>query len=269
MTFLRVDTVSLFGPLRRALVELLRTTDGDGWNRPTVCPGWTVHDLALHLLGVEVGNVSRRRDRHVLPLAGSTVPGKSSLAAHNEGWVDATRGVSPRLLVTLLDGVSAAFDAYVSTVDLEPVTATVSWAGGGPVPVWLDIAREYTERWVHQQQLREALQRPGMTEAEYVGPVIGAFVHAIPMALAGTAADDGAAISFEVDGAGGGRWHVLNDEGVWDLRPGAHDRPNAVVRTDAVNAWRRFTRHPLATPPVVEGDQALGRAAGAAVAILL
>ena len=85
MTFLRVDTVSLFGPLRRALVELLRATDHDGWNRPTVCPGWTVHDVALHLLGVEVGNVSRRRDGHIVPLPDGAVPGKSSLAVFNEG----------------------------------------------------------------------------------------------------------------------------------------------------------------------------------------
>jgi hypothetical protein len=39
-------------------------------------------------------------------------------------------------------------------------TAQVSWAGTSPVPVWLDQARELSERWIHRQQLLQALGRP-------------------------------------------------------------------------------------------------------------
>jgi hypothetical protein len=38
----------------------------------------------------------------------------------------------------------------------EPVT----WAGPEPAPIWLDIAREYTERWLHQAQVRDATRNP-------------------------------------------------------------------------------------------------------------
>lgn len=37
----------------------------------------------------------------------------------------------------------------------------VSWASDGPVPLWFDMARELTERWVHQMQIREAVGRVG------------------------------------------------------------------------------------------------------------
>jgi hypothetical protein len=47
---------------------------------------------------------------------------------------------------------------------------------------WLDIAREYTERWVHQQQICEAVNKPGLTEATMTQPVIVAFVYSTPMA---------------------------------------------------------------------------------------
>jgi uncharacterized protein (TIGR03083 family) len=51
----------LFPELLDALLRLLGSLSTDAWQRPTVCPGWCVHDVALHLLGVEVGNLSRRR----------------------------------------------------------------------------------------------------------------------------------------------------------------------------------------------------------------
>ena len=49
--------------LRGELAALLASLPTGDWARPTACPGWSVHDLAAHLLGVELGNVSVRRDR--------------------------------------------------------------------------------------------------------------------------------------------------------------------------------------------------------------
>jgi uncharacterized protein (TIGR03083 family) len=62
MALLRLDTRPLVSELRAELAVLLAgLSDGD-WARPTACPGWPVHAVATHLLGVEVGNVSVRRD---------------------------------------------------------------------------------------------------------------------------------------------------------------------------------------------------------------
>jgi uncharacterized protein (TIGR03083 family) len=63
MALLRVDARALVPRLRAELAALLTGLTGGDWGRPTACPGWSVHDVAAHLLGVELGNVSVRRDR--------------------------------------------------------------------------------------------------------------------------------------------------------------------------------------------------------------
>jgi uncharacterized protein (TIGR03083 family) len=57
-----VLTVHLFPEERRLLLELLGTLAEEEWDAPTVCPGWSVKDIALHLLGDDLGRLSRGRD---------------------------------------------------------------------------------------------------------------------------------------------------------------------------------------------------------------
>jgi hypothetical protein len=45
-------------------------------------------------------------------------------------------------------------------LDLDALGEPVSWAGPDPAPLWLDCARDFTEYWVHQQQIRDATGRP-------------------------------------------------------------------------------------------------------------
>ena len=59
--------VDLFPEILDALLSLLGGLSADAWQRPSACPGWSVKDVALHLLGVEVGNLSRRRDAVLIP----------------------------------------------------------------------------------------------------------------------------------------------------------------------------------------------------------
>jgi hypothetical protein len=51
-------------------------------------------------------------------------------------------------------------DAYFASLDLDSLGGPVSWAGPEAAPVWFGVAREYTERRHHQQQIRDATGRP-------------------------------------------------------------------------------------------------------------
>ena len=171
MAYLRVDAAPLLPELRAGLVEVLRDLGAADWSRPTACPGWTVADVAAHLLGVELGNVSRRRDDHRIdPPPDADVP--RWLDALNESWVSAARRLSPRVLNDLIEAAGGWFEAYVSGVDLDASGAPVWWAGPDPAPVWLDVAREYTERWVHQQQIRDATGDPTLATSALGGRAI-------------------------------------------------------------------------------------------------
>jgi hypothetical protein len=53
------------------------------------------------------------------------------------------------------------FEEHLAPLDLDATGGPVEWAtGSDPAPVWLDVAREYMERYVHQQQIRDATGRP-------------------------------------------------------------------------------------------------------------
>ena len=57
-----IIVIDLFPEILKELLDLLSGLSAEDWDRPTLCSSWSVKDVALHLLGVEVGNLSWRRD---------------------------------------------------------------------------------------------------------------------------------------------------------------------------------------------------------------
>lgn len=98
-----VDVVDLFEPMLNRLLELLRQLSEEEWYRATPCEGWTVKDVALHLLGGDVGQLSLGRDKDSSYTLPPGVDFVSRINAQNALWVEATRKISPRLLCDLLD----------------------------------------------------------------------------------------------------------------------------------------------------------------------
>src|SRR5438445_8929800 len=72
---------------------------------------------------------------------------------------------------------------FFDSLNLLALATPVSWAGPAPAPVWLDVAREYTERWHHQQHIRDAIGQPGQTDHRFLHPVLATFAYALPVAL--------------------------------------------------------------------------------------
>ncbi len=182
-----VLVVDLFPLERRALLHLLAQLDEEEWQRPTVCAGWTVKDVVLHLLGDDIGFLSSKRDAFdSLTIAGNP-PDLSIwdnlvafLNERNTLWVEATRRMSHQLACTFLALTGAELYQYLKSLDPFALGDTVSWASPNAAPVWLDIAREYTERWLHQQHIRDAVNRPGLKEPQFLAPILDTFVHALP-----------------------------------------------------------------------------------------
>jgi hypothetical protein len=56
----------------------------------------------------------------------------------------------------------------------------VWWAGVEAAPVWLDVARDYSEDWIHQQQIRDAVRRPGLSSPEFFDPLLDTLMRALP-----------------------------------------------------------------------------------------
>ncbi len=77
--------VDRFADVLDALLALLTELTPAEWEAPTACLPWSVKDLALHLLGGDIGILSRGRDRYTT--AGGAVTDWISLVALvNEQW---------------------------------------------------------------------------------------------------------------------------------------------------------------------------------------
>jgi uncharacterized protein (TIGR03083 family) len=268
MALQRVDARPLFSLLRAELAGLLTSLSDGDWGRATACPGWDVHGVAAHLLGVELGNVSVRRDGWGL----GPSPGENLdvwLNAFNEQWVDAARRISPALLTELLLLCSLRFEEHVATLDLDAVGGPVPWAtGADPAPVWLDVAREYMERYVHQRQIREATGRPPLG-ADFTGPVLATAAHALPRALDPVTRPAGTLVTFTASGAGGGSWHVVRTPDGWELAPAHPGHPAACEAWTTVDgAVKLYVRDPGAPALTWQGDSELAHALAGVKAVL-
>lgn len=268
-----IIVIDRFPEILAGLLDLLESLDADEWRRPTACAGWSVKDVALHLLGGDIGILSRSRDRHVL---GANVSGWEDLVALinnlNAEWVQVARRVSARLLCDLLRFTGPQVNDYFRTLDPHALGGPVSWAGPDPAPIWLDLAREYTERWHHQQHIRDAVGRPGFMDPRYLGPALAAFVYGLPRAYRDVVASDGTIVALTINGPAGGAWSMLRERDKWMLYGSADRAPAAELIIDQDLAWRLCTRGVSAADAgaaaIVKGDAALARQALEIVALI-
>jgi|ERR1041384_532338 uncharacterized protein (TIGR03083 family) len=253
----------LFPPVLDSLLDLMSGLSDDDWNKPTACARWSVKDIASHLLGGEVGILSRQRDGY--KYSGDPFIAWEDLVVLinnlNDIWVRATSRISPRVLCELMKLTGEQVCDYFKSLDPYAMGNPVDWAGPEPAPVWLDLAREYTERWHHQQQIREAVGRPGLKQPHFFAPVLDAFVRALPHTYSTVEAKDGTLVALTITGDSGGQWFLLRENTEWSLYIEATRAADAEVVLDQDIAWRLFTKgirkNEVLSKVTLVGDQAL------------
>jgi hypothetical protein len=226
--------------------------------------------VALHILGDDVGNLSGGRDGYTdqRAMRGLDLSRWDQLLAfinrRNDEWVRATRRISPRLLCELLTLTGRAFSEYVAQLDPDALGVPVSWAGPGPAPMWLHVAREYTERWLHQQHIRDAVAQPGLKERRWFAPVLDTFARALPHTLRAVTAPPGTCLRLVIVGEAGDTWRAVRVDDAWQLTEESIVSPDATAILDQETAWRLFTRglrkDAAAQRARFEGETALARA---------
>ncbi|GHO88808.1 maleylpyruvate isomerase family mycothiol-dependent enzyme [Dictyobacter formicarum] len=267
-----IIVVDLFEPLLDRLLLLLRQLSAVEWQRPTPCEGWSVKDIALHLLGDEMGQLSRGRDKDT---SYSLKPGPdlvSRINEHNALWVEATRRISTPLLCELLDSTGHEVVKYFKSRPLMEMGGPVSWAGPEPAPIWLDVAREYTERWHHQQHIREALQQPGLTEAAFLTPVLDTFMRALPYTFRAIEAPEHTVIQLSITGEAGRSWFLMRNHSAWSLFTDTAFEPAAIITIDQQTTWclltKGLTREQALARASTQGNTALALPFFSAVSII-
>jgi len=127
---------------------------------------------------------------------------------------------------------------------------------------WFDTARELTERWHHQQQIRLATNRPGIMTPDLYHPVLDCFVRGLPHAYRQVDAPVGTLVLLEISGECGGRWVLVRESPGWGLRERFEGRFASRVRMPQELAWRVFTkgvdRDSARAQVEIEGNRDLG-----------
>src|SRR5712671_4200833 len=255
-------TAHLFPKIESMLIELLRSLTREEWDAQTISPKWKVKDVASHLLDTQLRKLSIARDGYVPP-----APPITSLAALidrlNEEGVMVYRRLSPPVLVSLMELASRESAEYHNSLDpFAPATFNVSWAGEEKSLNWFDTARELTERWHHQQQIRLATNRPGIMTPDLYHPVLDCFVRGLPHVYRDVDAPVGTALLLEISGECGGQWFLSRGTTQWNFV----DRPDGAVASRVTIpqdlAWRVFTkgieRDSARRQIAVEGNRHLG-----------
>ena len=240
-----IITAHLFPKLDGLLLDLLRSLSAEDWEMQTVSPKWKVKDVAAHLLDTALRGLSLARDGCFPPAPKLDSP--EALAAYidrlNAEGVAVNRRLSPAVLISLIEVASKQLADYHAARDpFAQAPFDVSWAGEERSANWFDTAREFTERWHHQQQIRLATARPGILTRELYFPVLDCFMRALPFTYRNVSAAPGTAIRITVLGECGGSWYLNRVEETWQLtvRERAQPSPETVIPQEI--AWRIFTK---------------------------
>ena len=227
------------------LVELLRSLSEDEWDLQTVAPAWKVRDVAAHLLDTPLRKLSLVRDGCFVERVDIRSPQDLAALVNrlNFEGVNVYRRLSPAILIDLMTVACEQSARFHESLDpFAPAAFAVSWAGEDQSLNWFDTARELTERWHHQQQIRLATNRPGIMLPDLYHPVLDCFVRALPFLYRDVAAPAGTLVRLEISGDCGGTWLLSRQAAGWALvTDGGGDAASWVIMPQAL-AWRIFTR---------------------------
>lgn len=239
-----IQTLHLFEPLEQKLIVLLRSLSPTDWNIPTVAKLWTVKDVAAHLLDTGIRTIAHSKN-----YVGDPPTTRNSyqelvdyLNGLNADWVKAMKRVSPETLIDFLQLTQKPFIEYYHSLDLlAPAMFSVARAGEQESKNWFHISREYTERWHHQQQIRDAVGQTGIMDREFFFPMIDTLLRALPYTYRETPAKEGEIVQVKILGTAGGEWRIQKENIGWEFTS-ASAIATSTIELDADTAWKLFTK---------------------------
>ncbi|MGB7848369.1 MAG: maleylpyruvate isomerase N-terminal domain-containing protein [Candidatus Acidiferrum sp.] len=247
------------------LISLLGSLAPDEWEIQTISPQWKVRDVAGHLLDTQLRKLSMVRDSCTVEAVGARSPEDvvSLVNRLNQEGVTVYRRLSPPVLIDLLKVSCEQSARFHESLDpFAPAAFNVSWAGEAKSLNWFDTARELTERWHHQQQIRLATNRPGIMTPDLYHPVLDCFVRGLPHVYRDVDVPVGAVLLLEISGDCGGQWFLSRGSTRWNFvkQPAGDFAARVTIPQDL--AWRVFTkgvdRDSARAQITVEGSRVLG-----------
>ena len=158
-----------------SLLALGEQIDDDEWERPTPCPGWSVAAQFAHMIGTE-SMLLGRPNPEVDP--GKPDHVRNDIGGFNEVWVAALAERSRKEVLDEFAEVTSARRAALESMSEEDFAAP-SWTPVGKADYRRFMQIRVFDCWVHEQDIRDGVDRPGHES----GPVAEQSVDEIVRAL--------------------------------------------------------------------------------------
>ena len=190
------DLVAAFAHTASAVIDLGRSCTDEDLARPTECPGWTVHDQISHVVGVEAWLEGHKDPRVEMPPYEHL---RNDLGKRVEYAVEVRRGRTGKEVVAELENVLAQ---RLSTLRSSALTDSSIIAGPfGPERAATVALMRAFDVWVHEQDIRAALGRPGNLGSPAAAVFVSSVLVQLPKLIAkGAGLEPGNFVVIDVTG---------------------------------------------------------------------
>lgn len=151
-----VDPITTYKEAMTDIIGLLSDITPRQWESPTPCPGWTVADIAAHLIDLDAMVINGSMVDHE-PQWESLPHVINGSSKFTERGVDFRRGTSSTDLIEQLTSTSQELIEHLRLHGLE---FQVPWVKG-EISVDQFLSMRSFDIWVHEQDIRSALGIPG------------------------------------------------------------------------------------------------------------
>ncbi|MFY9465485.1 MAG: arsenate reductase family protein [Sediminibacterium sp.] len=185
----------------------------------------------------------------------------------------AAKRLSPPLLISLLELTGKEYHEHLLSLNpFDEAVFGVAWAGQERSENWFHIAREYTEKFIHQQQIRDALGKEPLFSEILFRPFISTLMYALPVAYKNTEAPEGTIIALQIGSATGEEYRIIRNYNGWSLTEVSEAIATSTIQMNPDTAWKVFSKGispEMALEQVtITGNAALGKITLEMVAVM-
>ena len=194
--------VDMMEQVWRSIGELCDGLTEAEWKTPTDCPGWSVQDQVSHLAGSETGILGDPDPDHA-PSEETLAHTRSEQGRRNEIVVDWRRPWAGAQVLSDFRAKTARRVEFLRSRSDDDFAAEMQ-TPVGPAPMSEFISIRIMDAWVHEQDIRRAVNRPGHYDSPAAAHALNRIIRAMPFVAARRAqAPDGATVVLDISGPAG------------------------------------------------------------------
>jgi uncharacterized protein (TIGR03083 family) len=257
------EMVVMLGAVWASIGDLGAGLTEPEWKSPTEVPGWTVQDNLAHIAGIEASLLDRPPPAHSVP---DDLPHvKNDFGALNEVFVDSRRSLTGADVLAEFREVTGERIAELRAAGPDDFAAD-TWTPVGPGAVRDLLPFRVFDSWVHEQDMRRAVQKPGHLDGPVAELAFERIISTVPFVVGKKAgAPERATIVFEFSGPMARTFAVAVEGGRARVADPAPPSPTTRIATDTETFARVATGRVAPGEALAagrftfEGDDALGR----------